>query len=120
MTEEQTQPRVTNWMEEEKEALNELSNYDGEKLPALQFEESKTVEFTVDFSKKFDKYNDTVNNAVKAIIPVTHEDVRKILWLNVKNPLYGELITKGAEGKTTFKVMQVGNQKNTRYVLLKE
>jgi hypothetical protein len=116
--EEQT--KTTDWLTQEQEELNQQTNFDGEKLPSLKFEENKTIEFTVDFSKKFEQWKDTENNSLKKIIPVTEKDVKKILWLNVKNPLYKDLINAGKEGQKTFKVMQVGTQKNTKYILIKE
>jgi len=118
MTEEQT--KTTDWLTEEQEELNQQKTFDGEKLPSLQFEENKIVEFTVDFSNKFDKWEDTVNKSTKAIIPVTEKGEKKILWLNIKNPLYRDLIHSGVEGKNNFKVMQIGSKRDTKYNLVKE
>lgn len=125
MTDEQTQPTETqtkanDWLQTEKEELDKQANFDGERLPALKFEENKIVEFEVDFSEPFKEYNDAANNSLKKIIPVTHNTEKKILWLNVKNPLYSELIRAGAEGQTNFKVMQIGNQANTKYNLVRD
>jgi len=116
MTEEQT--KTTNWLDKEVKELQEQTNFDGERLPSLQFEEKKIVEFDVDFSTPFQKWDDTVNKVKKAIIPVTHNNEKKVLWLNIKNPLYGELVHKGKSGETHFKVMQIGSQKNTKYNLV--
>jgi len=118
MTETQTQ--TNDWLKEEADTLNTQTQFDGEKLPAIQFEEDKVTEFEVDFSEKFNKWEDTENKTRKAIIPVKQGEEKKILWLNVKNPLYSELIKKGAEGVTSFKVMQTGSKKNTKYNLVKE
>lgn len=115
MTEE-----INNWLDDEAKALNEQKTFDGEKLPALQFEENKIVKFKVDFSEKFAEYNDAENKVTKAIIPVEHEGVKKILWLNKKNPLYAELILKGKEGITEFAVLQTGNKANTKYNLVED
>ena len=38
----------------------------------------------------------------------------------MKNPVYGDIIKKGAEGQTTFKVMQTGTQDKTKYNLVEE
>ena len=116
----ETQTNANDWLKQEAEQLNTNTNFDGEKLPALKFEESKVSEFTIDFSEKFNKYNDNENKSVKAIIPVVEAGEKKILWLNVKNPLYSELIKAGANGQTTFKVMQTGNQAGTKYNIVKD
>ncbi len=118
MTEEQTQ--ATNWLDKEVEELDKQTNFDGERLPSLQFEENKVVEFDIDFSAPFQKWNDEPNKAIKAILPVTYKEEKKVLWLNVKNPLYGELVRKGKEGVTHFKVMQTGSKQDTRYNLVEE
>lgn len=116
----ETQTNTTNWLELEAEELDKQTNFEGEKLPALKFEENKVVEFSVDFSNPFGEYNDIENKSVKAIINVTHNGEKKILWLNKKNPLYKELIHAGRDGKTEFKVIQVGTQKNTKYNLVRD
>ena len=104
------------WLKQELEETQTHTEYD--KLPSLQFVEKKMIEFEVDFSKPFEKWEDTVNKVKKAIIPVMHEGIKKNLWLNVKNPLYSDLIKQGNEGVTKFKVLQVGNQANTKYTLI--
>ncbi len=120
MEEQANTPNVTNWLEEEAEEINKQATYEGEKLPSLQFEEGRIVEFEVDFSKKFAEYNDQTNKVVKAIIPVTEKGVKKILWLNKKNPLYGEMILAGKNGQNKFKVIQIGSKANTKYNLVRE
>jgi len=114
--EEQTQ--TTNWMDDEMEQLNTQSEFDGVKLPALQLHENQIAEFEVDFSKPFDKWYDDVNKVNKAIIPITQNGEKKVWWLNVKNPVYKDIIHSGKDGKTKFKVMQTGNQKLTKYNLV--
>lgn len=108
----------TNWLDEEAKQLNTTTNF-GEKLPALKLEAGKIVEFTIDFSKQFNKWQNP-DKSVKAIIPVTHKGEKKNLWLNVKNPLYGQLIEAGKKGQTTFKVSTAGTQKETRYTIVVE
>lgn len=114
------QEQVNNWLDKEADELNKQTSFDGEKLPALQFEENKIVKFTVDFSEPFDNYDDTANKCVKAIIPVEHKGVKKILWLNKKNPLYKDIVQKGRNGQTEFAVMQIGSKANTKYNLVEE
>jgi len=118
---EQTkQANIPEWILKENEQLDQATNFDGEKLPALQFEENKVVSFTVDFSEEFRVYEDKENKATKAIIPVTHKEEKKILWLNKKNPLYREIVNKGVSGITEFKVLQTGNKANTKYNLVED
>ncbi len=114
------QTNANDWLTNEAEELNKQTTFDGEKLPSLQFEENKVTAFTVDFSAPFSEWADTENKSTKAIIPVSQGEVKLNLWLNKKNPLYKDLIHAGKEGQTDFKVMQIGNQKNTKYNLVQE
>ena len=109
-----------NWLIEEAEKLKENA-FDGEKKPALKLEENKLVTMTIDFSEPFNKWTDPENQSVvKKIIPVKVGEVELVWWLNVKNPIYGEIIKRGAEGQTEFKVMQTGTQDKTKYNLVEE
>lgn len=108
-----------NWLTEELEQVKETS-FDGERKPALKLEENKIVEMTIDFSQPFEKWTDTENGSLKKIIPVCVGEVDLVWWLNVKNPIYHQVIEKGAVGQTVFKVLQTGSQKNTKYTLVEE
>ena len=112
--------KQVNWLDKEAEELNKQANFEGEKLPALQFEEGKVVKFTVDFSEPFKEFVDEANKCTKAIIPVQHKGEKKILWLNKRNPLYKDLIQKGKQGINEFAVNQTGKQANTKYFLVEE
>jgi len=114
---EETETQKTNWLNEEAEKLKETS-FDGERKPALKLEEKKLVTMTIDFSEPFQKWTD--GDVTKKIIPVHVGDVDFVWWLNVKNPIYGEIIKKGSEGQTVFKVMQTGTQDKTQYNLVEE
>ena len=107
-----------NWLEEElKQTSTPNTNF--EKLESLKLEAGKIVKFTVDFSKPFEKWKDPKTGVVKAIIPVTHKETKKNFWLNVRNPLYSELIKAGKNGQTQFKVLQTGSAKATKYTIIK-
>ena len=108
-----------NWLDEELKIVKETS-FDGERKPALQLEENKTITITIDFSKPFEKWFDTENDAVKKIIPVRVGEVDLIWWLNVKNPIYHKIIELGSKGQTVFKVLQTGNKKTTKYILVED
>ena len=108
----------TNWREEEAKQLTKPSNY--EMLPSLKLTPNVVTEITVDFSKPFEKWvgEDAKGNPVtKKIIPCSVNGTRMNFWLNVKNPLYAELIK--AQGQTTFKILQTGTAQNTKYMLVK-
>jgi len=108
------------WVNKELEELKENSSFDGERKPALQLEENKTVKLIIDFSEPFKKWIDTENNSIKKILPVRVGEVDLIWWLNVKNPIYQQIIEKGASGQREFKVMQTGNKKTTKYLLVQD
>lgn len=117
---EETETQKTNWLNEEAEKLKE-NTFDGERKPALKLEENKMVTMTIDFSEEFKKWIDPADpTIIKKIVPVKVGEVELVWWLNVKNPIYGEIIRKGAEGQTVFKVMQTGSGKNTKYNLVEE
>lgn len=116
-TEEQPTEENNNWLAEELKEVKENS-FDGERKPALVLEENKTIEMIIDFSKSFEKWDDTENKAIKKIIPVRVGEVDLVWWLNVKNPIYHQIIEKGVEGQTVFKVLQTGNKKTTKYILV--
>lgn len=109
---------MDNWLKEEI-ASPTMDNPNYVRKPALKLEEGKIVSFIVDFTEKFRKKEDTKDGKTKiqAIIPVVHKGEEKILWFNVKNPLYQQICKLGLEGQTTFKVSTTGNQSNTRYTI---
>lgn len=116
--EEQT--NTTDWLDEEIKGLKTNPEF-GEVLPSLKLEAGKLVEFVIDFKKPFVKWNDPTNKGtIKAIIPVYHKGEKKNLWLNVKNPLYGQLCEAGKKGQNVFKVSTTGTQKETRYTIVTE
>ncbi len=110
-----------NWLETEEQNLQSNTPQQYEKLPALKMEENKIYKLQIDFSKPFEKWNGENKGkpVVKAIIPLMHENIRKNFWLNVRNPLYRTIVTLGRENKTEITLMQIGNQSNTKYVVVK-
>lgn len=113
--------KETNWLEEESKNTTQ-PNETFERLESLKLENGKITSFKVDFSQPFKKWTkiDNGKTTVKAIIPVLHKEVRKSLWLNVKNPLYSQLIEEGKKGVTDFKVSTTGTQAETRYAIVVE
>ena len=111
---EQTQQ----WLKEELVKLEESSHI-GDYPEPLKFEEGKIIYFNVKIGEKFKKWEG--EDVVKRIIPVIDEEGNeKVIWLNVKNPLYTEIVKAAVEGRTSFKVLRTGQKKDTRYTVIKE
>jgi len=109
----------TNWLDTEAEQFKTQTTY--EELPSLKLTPNVIAEVTIDFSKPFTEWVGENNGktVTKKIIPVTLAGQKMVWWLNVKNPVYREIITAGRTGTTIFKVLQTGTQANTKYVLVK-
>lgn len=108
-----------NWMEQELTNIHNTSTPTSEKLPSLKLESGKITKFSIDFTTKFNTWT-SPDGVTKAIIPVTHKGEKKNLWVNIKNPIYGQLIQRGAKGQKDFAVSTVGSQKETRYTIVDE
>jgi len=106
------------WLKKEAEKMKD-EVFDGERLPALKLEENKIAELEIDFSKPFEVWTSD-EGVIKKIIPVTFKGEKLVWWLNVKNPIYGQIVRKGLAGLTKVKVLQTGTQKNTKYTLIDE
>ena len=97
------------------------SNETYEQLPSLKLVSDKDIEIDVDFSKPFHKWTDDSDikkPIMKAIIPITSAGVKMNLWLNIKNPLYPQLINAGRNGQTHFKIHTEGKMKDTKYSIV--
>ena len=106
------------WLQGEVAELKKTQNF-GEPLEALKLEENKEETVIIDFSKPFEKYIDEINNTTKKLIIVEHNQKKKIWWLNVRNPIYRQIMEAGLTGQKVFRVLRTGSQKNTKYLLLK-
>lgn len=115
----ETQTNTTNWLEEEAKKLQTPTTY--EDLPSLKLTPNVIADIIVDFSKPFKEWTGEANgkSVVKKIIPVSLNGTKMNWWLNIRNPVYGQVITAGAAGQVQFKVLQTGTQQNTKYVLVK-
>jgi len=107
------------WLQTEIDSLN-IGKPNAENYPeSLKLIENKIVEVEIDFSKPFEKKPNKLNSGViQALIPTRVGDTKKTFWLNVKNPLYGELCQLGKAGKTKFKILRTGKQKESRYTIV--
>ena len=110
----------TDWLDKEIAGIGQHTDF--EELPSLKLEENKVVKVQIDFSNPFDRWDGEQNGKpiTKKIIPVIHEGIKKNWWLNVKNPVYGDVCKKGKEGITEFKVIQTGKQASTKYALVED
>jgi len=116
-TQEMTQDN--GWLKEEVE--NTAKQNDFEELPSLKLQPNIITEITVDFSNPFQVWEGEQGGKqiVKKIIPITFGETKMNWWLNVKNPIYHEIVEAGIEGQTKFKVLQTGTQADTKYVSVK-
>jgi hypothetical protein len=107
---------ITNWLDEELKNVKSTA-FSGEKLEALKLKENIITEITIDASAPFAKWT-SEEGTTKAIIPVTFAGIKYNFWLNLKNPVYHQLLEKVKAGALTIKILQTGNQKNTRYAIV--
>jgi hypothetical protein len=119
----ETQTTTNDWLAKEEETFKQQTQTEYEKLPSLKLVQDDITEFDIDFSIPFKKWTDNENDTIKAIIPCTQIDektktgIKVNWWLNIKNPIYPEVIRAGRTGQTHFKVLQTGSKKDTKYKL---
>lgn len=112
------QTNTTDWLAKEEATFNQSKPKDFEQLPSIKLVQDDIVEIDIDFSNAFNKWQDPEDaKKIKAIIPVVQDGQRKLWWLNIKNPVYADIIRAGKNGQTHFKILQTGTAKNTRYKL---
>jgi hypothetical protein len=116
----QTPAPKTNWLDEELKDIESKNIFDGEKKPALKFEENKITEFEIDIDEPWKEWEDVENKTMKAIIPCKQGETDCIWWLNKRNPVYRDVVNKASFGITKLKVMQTGTLRSTRYNLVEE
>lgn len=110
-----------NWLKEEAQKLTQPTEY--EQLPPLKLVPNVIAEFSVDVSKPWNDWREKDEKGVvithKKIIPVVCNGTRLAWWVNVKNPIYREIVNATLNGQTQFKIMQTGTKKETRYNIVK-
>ncbi len=115
------------WLEKEEELIGEPMG-DFERLPGPVFEENKITVLTLNMTEPFKKWTDPENGKIKAIIPcesLVEGEVKNCnWWLNLKNPIYRDVVRLGREAKdrakVVVKVLQSGSKSTTKYLLVKE
>ena len=115
----ETQTKTEDWLNAEIGTLETPLKF--EELPSLKLTPNQITTISIDFSKPFDKWTGESGNKTitKKIIPVMVNGVKMNWWLNVKNPVYREILESGQKGMKEFKVLQTGNKADTKYVLVK-
>lgn len=109
---------LTSWLDEEISKHPEPVEF--EDLPSLRFQPGVVTELEIDFSQPFGEWTGDQNGqqVTKKIIPVSVNGVRMKWWLNEKNPIYREILTEGRNGNNLLKIVQEGENENTRYLLV--
>lgn len=111
------QTKTDDWLAKEEETFEQSKPKDFEKFPSIKLVQDDIVEIDVDFSKPFGKWTDNESGVIKALIPITQDGERRLWWLNIRNPVYKEVIRAGRAGNAHLKVLQTGTAKSTRYKL---
>lgn len=120
MENEETQTQTSNWLDNETAKLESQKKEMSDLPEGLVLKAGTLVSVEVDFSKKFEEWKDEENNTIKAIVPVTQNGEKRTWWLNKRNPIYADLIKRGKEGQTKFKISTIGEKKQTRYTFIDE
>ena len=113
--EEQNIPQP--WMQKEYE---ETKNNSDERPPLYKLIENKINSFMVDFKEPFPTWTDDDRKITLKMIPVVPEgtEQKMTFLLNVKNPLYNQILKGGIKGQKIFRVLRTGSQQTTRYTLM--
>jgi len=115
------------WLDEEIKNMPQ-PNGDFERLPSVQFAENQITRMEIDATEQFRKWDDQENNKTKVIIPcmatIEGKKQKANWWLNIKNPVYKDVIhrCKAAEDKSKVSVgiIQTGSKQATKYNLVKD
>ena len=107
------------WLNEEIKELEETQKeFTGERLPYMKFEEKKIADVEIDITKPFTEWIDTIKGTKKAIIELTHQDTKKVWFLNKRNPIYRTILKGIQAGNNKFKILQIGSQADTKYEVI--
>ena len=124
---EQESKEGSNWLDEEAKSVDAQGDF-GPKLPSPMFEDGKITIMNLNATKEFQKWTDPETKKTKAIISCTSDVDGKAQkcnwWVNLRNPIYKEIIHRCKDAKdksgVLVKILQSGTQDKTRYTLIKE
>jgi hypothetical protein len=108
------------WLDQEIAEQQSNQTQMGERLPYLKLEPKKLADIEIDLSIPFGKWTDNVKGITKAIITLTHNKEKKVWFLNKRNPVYQEICKKLKLGQVKFKILQTGQQAETKYEIITE
>src|SRR3989344_4806647 len=115
-----TPQEINNWIKEEQDTLK-ANKPDYEEIPSLKFAEKEKAIIKIDITKRFSTWEGLDSKGkgmIKKILPCFVKGQRMNWWLNVKNPIYAEILEACSEGKNVLTIMQIGSQDKTRYVII--
>lgn len=118
--EETTQTETTDWLNDEVTKLDKAKKEISDLPEGLVLKAGTLVEIEIDFSNKFEEWYDEENGTMKSLIPAMQNGVKKTWWLNKKNPVYADVIRRGRDKQTKFKISTTGEKKQTRYAIVEE
>ena len=114
------------WLKDELTKIASPNEY--ESLPSLKLQPNIVVEIRMDLSKPWSDWKEKDDKGAvithKKIIPVYVKDKdgkeQKLhWWVNVKNPIYREIVQACVNNQLTIKILQTGTANKTRYNLVK-
>ena len=111
-----TQTNMEEYIKQELEQTKAPAQID--RLPTLKLESGKITSFEVVMDAPFGEYRDPDKGTIKKIISVDVKGVKHNLWINVKNPLYRQILEKLSKGERKMYVSTIGTQEKTRYELV--
>lgn len=117
MTETQKPLIEKTWDEEL--AVIEQTPENFEKKEALKLESGKITKFTIDLSTTVKEWT-AEDGTLKKIIPVLFKGEKRVIFLNVKNPLYAQIKDKIRNKQLDIAVSTTGTAKQTRYAIVEE
>jgi len=106
------------WLDAEIAQLDDSDKAQVEFDPPIKMEENKLYEIELDYAKPWPQWQDQSTKTIKKIIPIVCNGQKMVFFLNVKNPLYSELLKKGKAGQRKFKIIRIGQAKATRYKIV--
>lgn len=117
MTDAQKQIIEKTW--EEELAIIESKPENFETTDALKLESGKITKFTIDLTRGVKEWT-ADDGTLKKIIPVISKGEKKVVFLNVKNPLWSQLKEKIRKNQLDISISTTGSAKQTRYTIMEE
>jgi len=117
MTEAQKQITERTW--EEELAILESKPENFEQTDAIKLESGKITKLTIDLSRPVKEWT-AEDGTLKKIIPILFKGEKKVVFLNVKNPLWSQIKEKIRKNQLELSISTTGSAKQTRYAIVEE